>query len=482
MGTLKRRLPSPPFKRPNHARPTGVSPCRSLPVACVALDDTGRIRDLNPAAAKLLRRSRSQLLGRYFRSLVREADRITLARHLRLRHTRSQRADVGVALMRPGTSPAFVQLRSTKDRDSGANSPGCLTVLIDVTGREQIREALAASEAKYRRLVEGLKDRYFFYQHDANGRFTYLSPSITNILGYTPDEFRVHYAANLTSAPLNRDAIRRTKQSIRGIRQPPYELEVRHKDGSPRQFEVMEAPLFDGRGRVVAVEGIAHDITERRRLEAGVSAAAEAEKVRFARDLHDGLGQQLTGLRFLVEGLKVDLLAGQPALAERVNELCRLLEETAAQTRALVHSLYAVPPTPDGLLIALHNLADRVRRENRIQCRFRCDTAVLINNTVAATHLYRIAQEAVRNAIKHSRASRIHIGLRLLNHSLELTLRDNGVGFGCSPSRGLGLPTMRHRTTQLGGELRVRNSPRGGAELVCHTPLAVLGIPDRARR
>ncbi len=127
--------------------------------------------------------------------------------------------------------------------------------------------ALRDSEAKYRRLVEGLKEEYIFYQHDTAGKFTYLSPSITNLLGYMPDDFRARYHELLTDAPINQEVARRTELSLQGIQQPVYEVEVRHQDGSPRRLEVLEVPLFSDDGTALGVYGIAHDITARKQAE-----------------------------------------------------------------------------------------------------------------------------------------------------------------------------------------------------------------------
>lgn len=118
-------------------------------------------------------------------------------------------------------------------------------------------------EAFYRRFVERLGLRFFFYRHDTEGTFTYLSPSITTVLGYTPDEFKTHYSAFLTDHPLNKEADACTARSIQGIKQPPFRLEIFHKNGGFRWLEVEEHPVEDAGGRVVAVEGVAQDITDR---------------------------------------------------------------------------------------------------------------------------------------------------------------------------------------------------------------------------
>lgn len=125
-------------------------------------------------------------------------------------------------------------------------------------------ETLQKSEHKYRRLVEALRDDYFFYAHDTNGIFTYLSPSIKNVLGYTPEDFLKHYTRYHTDNPINDKVERHTELSIKGEQQPPYEVEIYHKDGSIYRLEVTEVAVFDSDQKVIAVEGIAHDITARK--------------------------------------------------------------------------------------------------------------------------------------------------------------------------------------------------------------------------
>jgi signal transduction histidine kinase len=186
--------------------------------------------------------------------------------------------------------------------------------------------------------------------------------------------------------------------------------------------------------------------------------------------LHDGLGQQLGGLLFLMIGLENDLHAAGAPQAGAARQLSRELATALTQARNLAHELYAVPPQPDGLVQALDNLAERTATPE-MECVFTGNTALLVHNPVAASHLYRIAQEAVQNARKHSRATRIDLQLALTPAELELRILDNGTGLAESTRpRGLGLHTMEQRARMLGGCLWVRPRHEGGVEVLCSVP------------
>ncbi|MBU0673116.1 MAG: response regulator [Proteobacteria bacterium] len=126
---------------------------------------------------------------------------------------------------------------------------------------QRILDALELSREKYRRLVETLEEKYYFYSINPDGEYVYVSPSIVNILGYLPEDFKIHYARFLTDNPLNSAARSRTKMGLEGETQPSFRIEIFHQDGSRRWLEVSEAPVFDPEGRVLTLEGVANDIT-----------------------------------------------------------------------------------------------------------------------------------------------------------------------------------------------------------------------------
>ena len=135
-------------------------------------------------------------------------------------------------------------------------------VVQEVNELRKIEDALLNSERKYRRLVESLERDYIIYSHDMDGNFTYLSPSIVNVLGYSQEEFMGHYTGYMTDSPINKDVEEHTNAALRGEKQEPYEAEFWHKDGHRVHLRTTELPVIDDKGNVVGIEGIVQDITE----------------------------------------------------------------------------------------------------------------------------------------------------------------------------------------------------------------------------
>lgn len=209
------------------------------------------------------------------------------------------------------------------------------------------------------------------------------------------------------------------------------------------------------------------EIAERERLEKQVLEAKDEEQRRFSRDLHDGLGQHLIGIEFRVSALQQDLERAGSALAADAAELIALVKDASGQAHKLVRGVHPVPLRPDGLMLALQDLVNRLSRTTKTRCSFECDEPVHLENNPLATHLYRIAQEALTNAVKHSDAKTIHVELCNLGNTAELIVRDDGRGFdhGETTAAGSGLNIMRHRARLINGSLNVESS-RGGGTLV----------------
>jgi signal transduction histidine kinase len=211
---------------------------------------------------------------------------------------------------------------------------------------------------------------------------------------------------------------------------------------------------------------------ESRRLEGDVLAASERERHSIGADLHDGLGQLLTAVEFMCAALKADMAPTQPDVAARLDQMGTLLRDAVAQTRFLARGLVPLESGPDALQTGLAELASRTNSLRKVRCDFECPDAVLLPDAAATGHLYRIAQEAVNNALKHSGASRILIRLISRDGRLELQISDDGTGLSSrKQSSGVGLGVMRHRAKVIGAELRIDSKTRGGVTITCSLPL-----------
>ncbi len=168
-----------------------------------------------------------------------------------------------VASLSPGDEPVDITIDS-KDEVNGL-SLAFKKMAENLRQREHERDAAAratqVSDARYKRLVENLSSEYFFYSHDTDGMFFYVSESITNVLGYTQSDFLSHFSTYLTNNPINNNLISRESLRQAGERCPPFIISIYHKNGSERMLEVSESPIVDNNGKVVGMEGIAHDIT-----------------------------------------------------------------------------------------------------------------------------------------------------------------------------------------------------------------------------
>ncbi len=212
---------------------------------------------------------------------------------------------------------------------------------------------------------------------------------------------------------------------------------------------------------------------EQTRLEREILETSESERRRIGHDLHDGLGQRLTAASMTTNALIAALKADAPALAVRGEDIGRQLRDAIAETRSLSHGLAPVALVDDGLMAALGALAESTSRGGAVRGVFDCPEPVRVADATLAGQLYRIAQEAVNNSLKHAAPSEIRIGLECRDGALRLEVDDDGEGFdeSAQPAGGIGLRVMRYRAELIGGVLAFGSAPAGGARISCDVKL-----------
>jgi len=256
----------------------------------------------------------------------------------------------------------------------------------------------------------------------------------------------------------------------------PFAMEyrLRRHDGEWRWVYDQGIPLCNADGALSGYIGSCIDITERRQLEKEVLEISEREQVRLGQDLHDGLCQHLAGIEFRLLGLKQRIAGKSSKQAAETTELARLVREGIEQTRTLARGLSPVMLEADGLMNALQELALATEKSFDISCSFNCPAPVLIHDNGMATHLYRIAQEAVQNAIRHGKAKLIVISLLTQSDRIVLGVKDDGVGFPRKPRKhnGMGLRVMQYRAGMVGGSLVVQRESEGGTSVICSLRVA----------
>jgi signal transduction histidine kinase len=204
-------------------------------------------------------------------------------------------------------------------------------------------------------------------------------------------------------------------------------------------------------------------------LEKEIIGISERERQSFGRDLHDDLGQYLVAIGFAADALKKKLEQESSAGAHDAGQIADQLNNAVVRTRNLAHGISPVDQGEGGLELALEQLAYSASRLSGISCTFMCDGEVRMRNNTNAVHLYRIAQEALNNAMKHGRSKVIAIALEAHEGHITLRVSDDGVGFdpAAVENKGMGMNTMQYRARMMNGALEIHPNPPTGTVVSC---------------
>jgi len=329
-------------------------------------------------------------------------------------------------------------------------------------------EELRASEQRFRQLAETIHEVFWMTDLDKS-RMIYVSPAYEQVWGRT--------CASLYANPSNwLEAIHsedreRVRAAMEKQARGEYDEEYRilRPDGALRWIRDRAFPIRDKDGKVYRIAGIAEDITERRHLERQILEISDSEQGRIGQDLHDGLCQHLVSIAFAGNLLRQKLAAQSSPEEPDARHIAMLLDDAITQARNLARGLYPVKLEVEGFGSALEELAGNISERFGIDCRLDCPEPVVFSDIAVATHLYRIVQEAVTNAAKHSQAAQIVIRATTANDRLTIAVSDNGIGIPepLGNTSGMGLHIMRYRARMIGGQLRIGRGKHGGTIILC---------------
>ncbi len=329
--------------------------------------------------------------------------------------------------------------------------------------------ALRESEAQLASFMQNVPCAV--YMKDIKGRYLYVNEMCEKVFHRDAVDWIGKTDEDLWPKPVVNKFREMDRKIIQDLKVLESTETIVQEDG-PHYWLTSRFPILNGDGEAIMVGAAAIDITERKRLEEEIQQISEQEKRRIGQDLHDGLGQHLTGISFMAKALQQRLAAKQLPEAVDAGKITDLVNHTVSQTRDLARGLCPVELENNGLHAALQELAGGVEKMFGVQCQFNGNEPVLIYDNEAAIPLYRIAQEAINNAIRHGKAKKVTIDFTSSNGIATLSIRDNGIGIPPGPikSKGMGLRVMEYRAGIIGARVSVERLPTGGTQVTCVMP------------
>ncbi len=348
---------------------------------------------------------------------------------------------------------------------------GVVGAYMDISERKRAEEKVRESEARLQAILNTAADAIITI--DQRGIIQSVNPATERMFGHTAAEMVGQNVNVLMPSPYQEAhdgyLARYLETGEKRIIGMDRELVALRKDGTIFAVDLAISETVPRR----LFTGILRDISPRKQLEREVLEIAAQEQQRIGQELHDSVGQELTGLSLLADTLVERLETTSPNELELAATVLDGLNRVHQQIRALSRGLVPVEVDPEGLRAALEELAARTEDQSGVRCALECVGPVELADSVTASHLFRIAQEAVSNALRHGRPRNIRIALHGEHGTLTLCVQDDGVGLlgSAEEGKGLGIRLMRYRAGAVGGSLRIEPPAAGeGMTVRCIVP------------
>ena len=482
------------------------------PVGYVVFDGTGSIQEINLAGAELLGAKRGRLIGQRFARFLVRKDAASFREHLRRCRTHHGPLSTELSIMDKGGEVIAVELLSAPFVRQGNRAAYSRTVIRDISERHRAERVLRQTQQDYETLVNSVEGIVWEANaHDS--QFTFVSQQAWRLLGYPAErwlrnrnfwenhlhakdrdwvlKFRAQAIATKKDCVLEYRMIRadrrivwlrdslsvsqdtRGQLKLRGIMVNITERKEA-EEALRRVYDDLEVRIRERTAELTAsnVE-LLREIGERKRLEKELVEITETERRRIGQNLHDDLGQLLTGIAFMTQSLAEKLAEGSVPEVSDAARIQALVNQAIRQTRVLSRDLTSAELDETDLAASLQALARHVEGLFEASCRFRSQGTIPPVSEGVARQLFYIAQEAATNAIKHGRPRHVWIVLAGLPDRLSLTIRNDGVAFSGVPAAntGMGLRIMNYRARVIGAALEVGTDRESGTVVHCALPI-----------
>lgn len=433
-------------------------------------DLRGHIIYWNPANVKIFGYDKSEAQGMSVRTLYDEDEKLPF-RQLLEEVIKDAPLQVNWHGIRKNNSRVWLDIRANLLKAENGETDGCVISLHIIDEKIRTKSKLEKNRAFAEAILETSADAILSV--DENGNIIRLNDAAVSLFGYEKEELIGRSVEILIPESYSEITEKYLQKIQKGngqkISERGLEIETLKKDGTefPSELSIAEV-TWDGKKIYTA---IIKDLTQRRELERSIIKIGSEERRKIGRELHDGVGQMLTGIRLLSETVAGKLKARNEVAADEVREIAEMVEEADDYVRDLSRGMVVTELESKGLLTAIESLCARTEKAVGIECAYSMDDKLEFEDLDIAMHLFRIIQEAVNNAVKHSGADNIEIELTINPH-LAVIVEDDGEGFDVDDNSlsGTGLQIMKYRAKILGGHFEISRTDENKTRMKCDFP------------
>jgi len=361
-------------------------------------------------------------------------------------------------------------------KDDSGKVKKLLGVVQDITQRKEAEMALRSNKQRLEAITNNVPGVVFQYKlhPDGTDELNYVSQGAKEVWGISPEALQGNNNLVWNNINIHDEDLKEVQQSIKESAQSlsGWNKEWRYimPDGEVRWHNGIGIPHEQDDGTIVW-DSIIIDITDKKQIQEkivkSVLEGEDRERKRIAHELHDGLGQYLVAASMNFQSVKQDVGRLPEKRQKQFDTGMSHLKKALSETRSIAHNLMPKSITDYGLIIAIKNLLQDLRDSTDINVTFECNCEDLELTNQTEVNIYRILQESISNAVRHSECSNVSIGLNKNNNTLHLTIEDDGIGMNLeekSPEKGLGLKSIDTRVQNLNGRWDIESEPGKGTK------------------